>query len=217
MWEALFDVNSGERPKMKRILFLIIAITTITICSIACWDQTTHVLDGNPGLKTDTTSRTTEGASDTDSSDPGLFGTDSAETSSEKRNSLLADDWAGFGAGCSDAADCVGYPAAHKRCLQDVMTLVNCPGGYCTACCNEPGENVCGQGIDCVGATNAYLICLERCETDADCRTEDHYICHEGLYYMADTFSGKYCLPDADHITPETNDSQITTCPWPWL
>ena len=183
--------------------------TSILLLLSGCWDEPEHELDndfGNGGVV----------SSDSGSGDvAGDTGSDVAARPS--RNSVLAAGWAGFGASCSDVSQCTGYPSSNKQCLQDVMGLVNCPGGYCTACCNTPGEGICGQGIDCVGAENAYLICLERCETDADCRTEDHYLCHEGLYYMENIFIGKYCLPDMDHITPEPGAGQLVECPWPWL
>ena len=184
-----------------------------------CWEQPSHELDTDGGMVDDDTM---SGAGDSlDSGTEADTRSDTtadtqSDTSIEPRNSLLATAWAGFGTGCTDVSECSGYPAVEKRCLQNVMGIVNCPGGYCTACCNVPGEGVCGQGIDCVGVTNAYLICLERCETDDDCRTEDHYVCHEGLYYMETIFAGKYCLPDSEHATPDPSVTQETICPWPW-
>ncbi|MBN2715025.1 MAG: hypothetical protein JXX14_04165 [Deltaproteobacteria bacterium] len=188
------------------------------IYSTGCWDDTEHELDDvNVAGSSETDDTSSDRPAGTDSALSGTGGDTASANHPEKRNSLLASDWAGFGAACSDVSQCTGYPAANPQCLQNVMGLVNCPGGYCTACCNQAGEGVCGQGIDCVGADNAYLICLERCETDADCRTEDHYICHEGLYYMESIFTGKYCLPDAGHITPDPGVVQNVTCPWPWI
>ncbi|MBN2526802.1 MAG: hypothetical protein JXR76_10435 [Deltaproteobacteria bacterium] len=192
---------------MKHPLFTKIIPPIVAFMSIGCWDNPAHELD--------TPINTIDTATDSDS-DTALQ--DSAsDTTTLKRNSLLAEDWTGFGDACTADTDCTAYPSEHKRCIQDVMSLVNSPGGYCTACCNTPGVDVCGPNVDCVGAANAFLICLARCETDADCRTEDNYECHQGLYYMETIFTGKYCLPNAAHITPDTDNVQQTTCPWPWL
>lgn len=178
---------------------------------IGCWDQTDHLYDENER------SVSTDAMPDSDSK-TGVEEDSETNTAvvGDKRNSVLDDAWAGFGSACDEESQCAGYPAENKRCLSNVMGLVDSPGGYCTACCDEAGEGVCGQGIDCVGAYNSFLICLERCDTNADCRTEDHYECHAGLYYMETIFPGKYCLPDAEHAVPDDATAQNTTCPWPW-
>ncbi len=202
-----------------RTLFLAPGILIIVAGCVGCWEQPSHELDVNGDDNTGEMSTATGDSAGTASDDGDTGdtpGDSSGDTATDSRNSLLGAGWGGFGAGCADVSECGGYPATEKRCLQDVMGIVNCPGGYCTACCNEAGEGICGQGIDCVGVYDAYLVCLERCETDADCRTEDHYICHEGLYYMETVFTGKYCLPDADHATPESAAAAMV-CPWPWL
>jgi hypothetical protein len=217
MMEILNDGDSGSLKgafKLQR-RFLALGILMMLSGGMGCWDQPSHELDVDGGDGGTTGSTATEEGTGTSTAE-GDTGDDTGSGTVGARNSLLGDGWGGFGSSCTDVSECEGYPAAEKRCLQDVMGIVNCPGGYCTACCNVPGEGVCGQGIDCVGVTNAYLVCLERCETDADCRTEDFYVCHEGLYYMETIFTGKYCLPDANHVTPESAATAMV-CPWPWL
>ena len=117
---------------------------------------------------------------------------------------------------CETVDDCSGYPAENKLCIHDILQLINTPGGYCTSCCNEPGEDICAENIDCVGVTNALLICVAQCETDADCRQDEAYECRE-LYYIPEEFPRKYCLPNEDHLTPDPAyaDEEVV-CPWPW-
>ncbi|MBN2341253.1 MAG: hypothetical protein JXX29_09960 [Deltaproteobacteria bacterium] len=203
----------------KNILFPVMCLLIIFGCLTmwGCWEQTEHEYDSNDLL--DSSSGTAENDSETGidnhSTDSGAAR--DSDSTVEKQNSILSDEWAGFGSACEEESECSGYPSENKRCLFNVMGLVDSPGGYCTACCDTPGENECGPNVDCVGANNSFLICLERCATDADCRTEDNYECHAGLYYMDTIFPGKYCLPSPEYsVVPEGEAPQNTTCPWPW-
>ncbi|MBW2533119.1 MAG: hypothetical protein JRI55_16635, partial [Deltaproteobacteria bacterium] len=78
------------------------------------------------------------------------------------------------------------------------------------------GIDVCGPGIDCVGAYGVYLICLAHCSADEDCRQEEGWECRE-IYYIPDQFPGNYCMPNPDIVEPDTDDPGAeVSCPWPW-
>ncbi|MBN2802006.1 MAG: hypothetical protein JXR91_02810 [Deltaproteobacteria bacterium] len=186
----------------------------------ACWDTPMHVYDDDGFTPSDTNATDADTVtvdSDTDDSDTADSETADSETDNDVNNSLLSAEWQGFGTACTDVSDCDGYPSNEKRCITQVMGLIKSPGGYCTACCNEENrKDACGPGIDCVGANNAYLVCLARCKTDADCRTDDNYECRS-IYYLDSVLTDKYCMPDEAHMTPDPSDTNEMTCPWPWV
>ena len=194
--------------KLKNIILILGGVLTL-FTAAACWDTPNHDYDSiNPGSG-DT------GAADSDTGNTEI-GDTGYEDSDRTVNSVLDSDWQGFGQGCEDVSECSDYPSGEKRCIHQVMGLIKSPGGYCTACCNEENKrDACGPGIDCVGANNAYLICMARCNTDADCRTEDHYECRS-IYYLNQVLPDNYCMVDEEHMNPEPGDGEDITCPWPW-
>jgi hypothetical protein len=65
------------------------------------------------------------------------------------------------------------------------------PGGYCTSFCGVTGSACDGT---CVETVRAGEVCLARCDTDADCRTGEGYVCEQHAC----------TLPSFAAITPKT-------------
>jgi len=157
-----------------------------------------------------------------DSSDDSTedIGTDSSsETASAATGQgTRPDDWANFGAPCQINDQCTGYHE-DARCIHSVMSVIDVPDGYCAACCNEPGKDICAQGIDCVGLNEAYLICLAHCDSVEDCRDDGKWDCLPLPYTMDQLFPGTFCLPTAEYAGPDTDDTDDHDpgCDWPWL
>jgi hypothetical protein len=53
------------------------------------------------------------------------------------------------------------------------------PGGYCTAPCGATGV-ACPAGSTCVPSVRGGELCGRTCATDADCRTDQGYVCDPG-------------------------------------
>lgn len=182
-----------------------LVVIMVCLALVGCWNQTDHELDDNISatMPDDTATTVVNDNGDTSSA--------SAEF---PQNSMLDDRWKGFGSPCEDVSDCAGYPSENKLCLHDVLGYINIQGGYCTACCNTPGKDVCGKGIDCVGVDGVALVCIARCNGDTDCRTDEFHECR-AMYYLEKVFLDNYCLPDEEHMEPE-GASEDLSCPWPW-
>jgi hypothetical protein len=59
-------------------------------------------------------------------------------------------------------------------------------------------------------------VCLTHCTSDSQCRVEQGWECRE-LYYISSDFPGDFCLPDADHATPDPQyQGEMPNCDWPW-
>ena len=158
-----------------------------------------------PGCSDDDTN------TDVDTDDGGV------DTGSETNNyQVPGPGWESFGTACEVDADCSGYPLDEKRCIHNCLNVINVPNGYCTACCNEAGHDICAPGVDCVGEDGVYLVCLAHCLNDDDCRQDDGYECRP-IYHIPDRFPGKYCLPVPELVEPDTDDESTLVCPWPWL
>lgn len=71
-----------------------------------------------------------------------------------------------FGGPCIDDTDC---PEAEGELLS--YCADNWPNGYCTASCNSPVGQQCGEGAVCDAGLGR---CLKFCTSDADCR-EGYY------------------------------------------
>ena len=169
----------------------LIAFITAPMAIVGCWDEVTNECDCGD----DTDTSTADAGTDTDWS--------------------LPDGWEGFGTACETDDDCQGYPGV-RRCIHDILSLINVPGGYCTSCCDAEEIDGCAVGIDCVGANNVYLVCIAHCDSDEDCRQGDGYECRP-IYYISEVFPGNYCLPNEDLVEPDTDNPQEVDCPWPWL
>jgi hypothetical protein len=199
-------------------------IFAVAACA-GCWDEVVHQMDCvDTGASTDTDADT-DTSTDTDTgtgsdADGGMDGGTDTDVDSDTGQGDLPTDWIGFGAACVDDADCQGYPSDTdfpKCCLSDVLGLINAPGGYCGACCNEEAQDGCAENIDCVGANLTYTICLAHCDSNEDCRQDEGWECRE-LYYIPDNFPGTYCLPDSEHVAVDTDmPPDDPNCPWPWL
>ncbi|MCK9461998.1 MAG: hypothetical protein M0R80_20395 [Proteobacteria bacterium] len=191
-----------------RSRFVLLALFAGASTCAGCWDQIVHEMDCND----------TGGSTDVDTDSDSDSDADAAPGDGQGD---VPPGWEGFGAACETDEDCNGYPgsAAFPRCcLTDVLGLINAPGGFCTACCNAEEIDGCADNIDCVGANNAYTICLAHCDSNADCRLDEGWECR-GLYYIPENFPGTFCLPDADHVEVDTEEQPLDDphCPWPWL
>jgi hypothetical protein len=185
----------------------------------ACWDRVEHICDCD-----DTPTRSgahgdgdadTDGDTDADGDSGTDDGTD-ANSDNLGGQGNRPEGWEQFGAACETNEDCAAVPGG-GRCLFNIISMINVPGGYCTACCDTPGYDVCAPGIDCVGVDEVYLVCLAHCDSNEDCRTEDHYECRP-IYYLDTVFEGNYCLPDVDHVEPDpTAPASDPECDWPWM
>jgi hypothetical protein len=195
--------------KKQVLVLLVVALALLT----GCWDDITHNYDcGDCPECPDGSSADTDTDADTDSDADG----GDIDAGSNGQGDLPP-GWEGFGAPCEVDEDCTGYPAAEKRCIKDLMGVVNAPGGYCTACCDWEGIDGCAQNIDCVGVNNTFVICASNCTSSDQCRTDEGWECR-GLWYMESYFPDDYCMPDSDHVEPDTESpSPETQCPWPWL
>jgi hypothetical protein len=110
-----------------------------------------------------------------------------------------------------------GSPAEDRRCLTDVMGIVNAPGGYCTACCNVKAADGCALNIDCVGADLTYLVCIAGCDKNSQCRLAEGWECRPLWYLEDELFPGSYCMPDSGHLLPDTDQpTDDPQCDWPW-
>ena len=189
-----------------RCRFAIGFLVAGAIAAAGCWDKIVHEMDCVD------TGGSTDVDSDSDSD---------ADAAPGDGQGDLPPGWEGFGAACLDDEDCQGYPGSDtfpRRCLTDVMMMFNAPGGFCTACCNAPAINGCADNIDCVGALNAFTICVAHCDSSSDCRQDEGWECR-GMYYIPADFPGTFCLPDEDHkdVDTETQEPDDPNCPWPWI
>jgi hypothetical protein len=176
------------------------------VACAGCWDQIVHEMDcTNTGGSTDT-----DADADTDG--------DGGAPTGDGQGDLPA-GWEGFGAACVTDEDCNGYPGSAqfpRRCLTDVLGLINAPGGFCTACCNAEEKDGCAKNIDCVGANSVYTICLAHCNAASQCRQSEGWACLP-LYYIPENFPGDFCLPDQDHVEVDTDKPKDDpNCPWPY-
>ncbi len=170
----------------------------------SCWDTIEHVYDDGPCDCQDAAS--SDGDADSDSD---------GDTDTSQGQGNLPPGWEGFGAPCENDGDCSGYPG-ERRCIHNVMGIINVPGGYCAACCDYEEIDGCADNIDCVGANNAYVICLAHCDSNEDCRDAPEWECRP-IYYLDETFTGNYCLPKPEYAEVDTdNPGPEVTCPWPW-
>jgi len=185
-------------------------ILAVAMLPAACWDDPTHELD---------TDGVNDGTGDVDTDTDADSDADAdADAATGQGQGDLPPGWEGFGTACVDDEDCQGYGTAeNRRCLTDVLGLVNAPNGFCTACCDAEEINGCAENIDCVGVNDTYVICLAHCDSHEDCRQSEGWECRQIWYMDPAIFPGTYCLPDAEHVTPDTDALDDPQCPWPWL
>jgi len=181
----------------------------------ACWDDPAHELD---------TDGVNDGTGDVDADADADTDTDAdSDTAVATGQGDLPPGWEGFGTPCVTDEDCRGYGTAEsRRCVYVVSGYVSAPNGFCTACCDQAGIDGCAPNIDCVGADNVYVICVAHCDAHEDCRQSEGWECRPMWYVETDLFPGTYCLPDAEHVTPDTDipippEDDDPLCPWPWL
>ncbi|MCP4676713.1 MAG: hypothetical protein GY854_14615 [Deltaproteobacteria bacterium] len=178
----------------KKLFFCFVILATI---ATGCWDNVEYVFDCELGS---VSSDASAGDADADS--------DADADATGEGQGLRPEGWEDFGSPCAVHDDCTGYP--RSRCIDSsILGIINAPGGYCTACCDKPGE-WCAEGVQCIGlddGTIRYLICAATCNSDADCRTEDNWVCRKVPPYLDTTaFPGDFCLPDNDHIEANTDN-----------
>jgi hypothetical protein len=187
-----------------------VAASACAALSVGCWESPAHELDTDGVFAGDDTSADADADADGD-----------ASIVTGRPQGDLPSGWEGFGTACVDDEDCAGYPgsdAMPRRCLTDVLGLVNAPNGFCTACCNAEAIDGCAPNVDCVGLNDTYLICLSHCDKMEDCRVSEGWECRPIWYMNPATFPGTYCLPDQAHVETDTDQlADDPQCPWPWL
>lgn len=75
----------------------------------------------------------------------------------------------GIGAGCTPSGE------NPQGTCGDGLFCLPVPGGYCTSMCGEGIE--CGPGAVCMDSHRGGQGCAARCESDADCRVDEGYVC----------------------------------------
>ncbi len=78
---------------------------------------------------------------------------------------------------CTTSEDCLGVPG-FPNCLTIVpgwSGYTEYPNGYCSGDCIDDGD--CGEGAGCASLGGAGRFCLKMCETNADCREAEGYVC----------------------------------------
>jgi len=192
---------------MIRRVLAVAALLALT----GCWDKVEHTYDCG-----DTpTGGDADTDSDVDTDSDADSDADGGDADGGQGQGDVPEGWEGFGTPCLADEDCGGYPG-ERRCVTDVLGLINAPGGFCTACCDAEAADGCAQNIDCVGANNVYLVCIAHCDSHQDCRQEEGWECRP-IYYIPDQFPGDFCLPDEEHVEPDTDGIMDLDCPWPWL
>ena len=69
---------------------------------------------------------------------------------------------------------CDGPPFSQSDCAAG-LTCGFGPGGYCTAFCASD-QDCPGKGV-CTSTVRAGRLCMSRCESDADCRADEGWVC----------------------------------------
>jgi hypothetical protein len=93
-----------------------------------------------------------------------------------------------IGGPCVNDGDCCAPEGLPPVCMTDIIIL-QFPGGYCMAECNEEGD--CGPGAECVDFS-FIKYCLGTCSTASECREDEGYIC-DIIPYISDP--NTYCIP----------------------
>jgi hypothetical protein len=82
-----------------------------------------------------------------------------------------------IGSSCTADEECAPVGTTAPVCLTSAGT-VELPGGYCSASCALFTTTSCGRAASCVRVGDLRSgRCLDRCTTDADCRTAEGYQC----------------------------------------
>ncbi len=192
----------------------IITLLAIALLATGCWDEIKHAYDqlsSGEDVEDDTETDEDAGPDDAGSGDTesDTWGTGQGD---------LPPGWGNFGGPCETDDDCTGY-SDRARCIQDnILGVINVPGGYCSACCDEAGS-YCADNIQCIGIDDLYLICAVQCDEHEDCRQDEGYECRTIPPYLdTSPFPGTFCLPDKEHMEPEpgTPPTEVD-CDWPWL
>lgn len=93
----------------------------------------------------------------------------------------LMDAW---GAPCTSNADCVPLLGDGAKCIQNILSVYDLPGGYCTRSCKLPNTSVTFEhnsadcdpdgGVTCVGVEGAFTACALPCESHDQCGREGY-------------------------------------------
>ena len=188
---------------------------------IGCWDVIEHHYDydpRNPGQGLGSCSEMDDGGTGTTALDTGSDDTADTGTAEEdletQGQGIQIPGWEGFGRACETNADCTDLPDG--QCIHNIMDIIHAPRGFCSACCNKAGIDICAAGIDCVGLDDNFTICINTCFSDDQCR--EGYEC-KPVPYLNSYYQGRnYCMPDAENaIIPEGVPATEPDCDWPWL
>jgi hypothetical protein len=114
-----------------------------------------------------------------------------------------------IGGGCTAPTQC-----ASQKCVTEMGSMAQFPGGYCVAGCTAADEDKpCpgGDGI-CIGlpdsSGNTGYVCLGGCTTGVDCRRD--YMCSADAQIKTADGSG-ICIPRCEHFTCNTGFTCDTT------
>lgn len=202
----------------RQIAFIFMVVLSVLIMA-SCFDVVTHEYDCQIDQDNSPSGDGGEDLGTTDSED-----TDSIRTSPSdddgtdepgQGQGIRPAGWEEFGKACETHEDCSGIPGGGK-CINSIMQLIFAPKGYCIMCCDDPGIDKCGPGFDCVGVQSealTFLVCINNCEKDEDCRQEDGYECKPVPYLDEYYPDKKYCMPiileapsdDVQEMDPECN------------
>lgn len=181
---------------------------------VSCSDTITHIYDCELGH---------ENTPDEDGGDDGKDSQNDSDTEGASDGidggggqGIRPQGWEEFGKRCESHDDCEGIPGGGK-CINSILQMVYAPYGYCITCCDEPGIGNCGVGFDCVGVKTSaltYLVCINTCEKDEDCREEDGYVC-KPVPYLGEYYPDrKYCMPIVIEEPPEGVIDIDPECDW---
>lgn len=79
------------------------------------------------------------------------------------------------------------------------------PGGYCTAPCGATGSP-CPAGATCLPSVRGGELCARSCNSDADCRVDQGYVCDPGRKGCSLPFLASIVLPRCDGKAPPEGD-----------
>jgi hypothetical protein len=100
-----------------------------------------------------------------------------------------------IGVACTNATVAVCGTDQNAACL--TPDVDNYPGGYCNVdpCTEQPGH-LCPIGASCVSLNGENPQCFKNCNSNADCRASEGYIC---LDMTKDAFDGGLWTSGASH------------------
>jgi hypothetical protein len=118
-----------------------------------------------------------------------------------------------IGGACMAPTEC-----ASQKCVTEMASMSQFPGGYCIAGCDAAHEDMPCEGGDglCIGLTDAtgapFYACLGSCTTGVDCRRD--YMCSADAMVQNASGAG-VCIPRCEHYQCKTGfscDTAVGIC-----